>query len=43
MVRVSHQLPLRVVPVEFPVPSRSICALMLKHRMTLRRPKPLRC
>jgi DNA-binding transcriptional LysR family regulator len=33
MVRFRHQLPLKVVPVEFPVPSRSIGALTLKHRM----------
>ena len=33
MVRFSHQLPLKVIPVEFPVPSRSIGALTLKHRM----------
>jgi DNA-binding transcriptional LysR family regulator len=33
MVRFSHQLLLKVVPVEFPMPSRSIGALTLKHRM----------
>jgi DNA-binding transcriptional LysR family regulator len=33
VVRFGHQLPLRVLPVEFPVPSRSIGALTLKNRM----------